>query len=334
MHNSMRWVGYFLILLTAGSVAAATPESEQGDTLAAAASSPGMPTFRSLDPPPELGTGAGPVFYPLDINNVGHIAGWFVTEPPNGQSSGYLTINRLSVRIEPSDPENPDLGSFISTGIGDKGVVVGTAGPNYVQFTYSWIYADGVFKKLPVPQASVLGNWFVKKINTRGEIVGNYQDQLEGHADQLHAVLLKNGTFTNIDYPSNERLNTAANDINDRGDIVGHFALSDVGFGTGFIRSVKGRYTAFKVPNALSTSANGINNQGHVVGNYLDESFNNHGFLMIGGRVTTIDIPGSIYTTVNGINDSDLIVGNYQMPYDANDPNPHAFIGDALSFRH
>jgi hypothetical protein len=85
----------------------------------------------------------------------------------------------------------------------------------------------------------------------------------------------------------------------------------------GFLFNLNGgTYTTFDDPLGYSlgisgTFGFGINDMGQVVGSYLDNIFNNHGFLYSGGVYTTLDVPLAEFTTATGINGSGQIVGYY-----------------------
>jgi hypothetical protein len=75
---------------------------------------------------------------------------------------------------------------------------------------------NGVFTTIDVPGA-VRTQPFV--INTRGQMVGAYQDA----KGTPHGVLVDKGVFTPIDPPG--AFQTTAVDMNDRGQIVGFFRV-------------------------------------------------------------------------------------------------------------
>jgi probable HAF family extracellular repeat protein len=132
-----------------------------------------------------------------------------------------------------------------------------------------------------------------------------------------------NGSFTNITGVPGL---TAANGINDAGQIVGD------AIGGSFILS-GGVYTQLVFPGATFTSARSINNAGQVVGTY---SYPGepivHGFLYTNGAFVTLDDPwagayGSTYPW--GINDAGEIVGSSRM-YPSS--NGHGFLYNAGTF--
>jgi uncharacterized membrane protein len=114
-----------------------------------------------------------------------------------------------------------------------------------------------------------------------------------------------NWTFTSIDFPGASL--TVAYDINEDGNIVGHYRNS-TGF-HGYLLS-EGQFTTIDFPGALQTRAYGINSKGNIVGLYLD-SIGYHGFLLQGSAFTSIDFPDSTYTEAWDINSRGDITGDY-----------------------
>jgi probable HAF family extracellular repeat protein len=102
---------------------------------------------------------------------------------------------------------------------------------------------------------------------------------------------------------------TAANGINDAGQIVGYVVDAN-GVHHAFLLS-GGSYTTFDVPGSTQTYATGINNAGQIVGFYSSPDGINHGFLLSGGNYTTLDVPGANGTYAEGINSAGQVVGGY-----------------------
>src|SRR5215472_18395922 len=79
------------------------------------------------------------------------------------------------------------------------------------------------FVKIDVPGASSTGSSAPNlrlKINPESEIVGGHLDA----AGKVHGFLLKDDTFTTIDYPG--ATFTTLNAINPQGDIVGNYVVA------------------------------------------------------------------------------------------------------------
>lgn len=79
---------------------------------------------------------------------------------------------------------------------------------------------------------------------------------------------------------------------------------------TSSLAFAQGTYSQIDVPGAIGTFAQGINTAGDIVGNYMDATYDIHGFLLSGGVFTTIDYPGVLYTYLQGINDVDKLWGS------------------------
>jgi probable HAF family extracellular repeat protein len=135
-------------------------------------------------------------------------------------------------------------------------------------------------------------------INNEGKIVGSYQD-----ASGYHGFVYSNGKYTTLNVPLAPY--TYAEDINDKGEIVGY------GGAYGFLYS-GGKYTTLSDPQGRFTQAYGINNKGQIVGEFLDSVGFRHGFLYSNGKYTTLDVPLAINGTfARGINNEGQIVGFY-----------------------
>ena len=201
-------------------------------------------------------------------------------------------------------------------GINNVGQIVGSFGNrdcNIIPVLTDGFLLDtttNTFTPLNFPGASSAGCppgnvSFPSGINDAGQIVGT----LGGHG-----FLRDAGTFIMIDVPG--AISTAANGINNRGQIVGAFQDAS-GVSHGFLQD-GGTFLTLDVPGAVSTVANGINNGSKIVGTFQDASgvangvF--HGFLWDAGTFTTFDIPESISTMANGINNRGQIVGSFLIP--------------------
>ena len=91
------------------------------------------------------------------------------------------------------------------------------------------------------------------------------------------AALAASYTFTTVDVSFPGTLDTSANGINKKGQIVGRYIDSDEK-GHGFLYD-GGVFSTIDVPNATLTQANGINKEGQIVGVYADSDEKSHGFL-------------------------------------------------------
>ncbi len=131
-----------------------------------------------------------------------------------------------------------------------------------------------------------------------------------------HGYILKRGTYKTIDVPFSGATYTAAEGINNLGDVVGsYFDLNGSSHGFTLKRGVF-RSLDFPGPDVIDTEANAINDYGTIVGSYYDLNSNqNRGFVFSRGKFTSIDAPFSnaCCTRAQGINDRGEIVGDYIM---------------------
>jgi YVTN family beta-propeller protein len=160
------------------------------------------------------------------------------------------------------------------------------------------------FVKVNYPGASYTGLY---GINNHDVAVGSYL-LADG---SIHAFMLSQGTYTNIDVPSG--LDSFAFGINDNGDVVGSYfdlvALKDRGF-----LLTAGKYAAIDFPGAANTFVRGINNLGEITGFYGTPGAppgQYHGFELIAGVFTTVDCPCGSTSLLYNISNSGTIVGEY-----------------------
>jgi hypothetical protein len=122
--------------------------------------------------------------------------------------------------------------------------------------------------------------------------------------------------------------------INDIGEVVGNYVNKNDHHQHGFLRSSKGDFTTFDLPNSAFTMGEGINNAGTIVGYYADQvtPFVEHdqGFVLEKGVFTTVDVPDpsdpsgkAQQTAIQSINAKGEIVGSY----DDSKGVEHGFLG-------
>jgi probable HAF family extracellular repeat protein len=139
-------------------------------------------------------------------------------------------------------------------------------------------------------------------------------------------LLDKKGTFNMFAVPG-DVVETVLSDLNNRGQFVGGYVLSDQ-TGQGFLME-DGVLSPIDVPGALATFPLHINAKGQIVGIYSEVSETSplilplRGFLLSDGVYTTIDAPGASSTLAFGINNRGKIVGSF---FDADDQPPHGFL--------
>jgi hypothetical protein len=99
---------------------------------------------------------------------------------------------------------------------------------------------------------------FLNRINTRGDIVGNYFD-----GTRWDGFLRRGEDYHRISYPESDE--TVANGINERGDVVGAY------FGASGIRAYlysNGEYRTLAAPAGYHTRAYDISSNGVIAGSY------------------------------------------------------------------
>ena len=127
-----------------------------------------------------------------------------------------------------------------------------------------------------------------------------------------------NYRFVKIDFPNS--IETLANGINARGDIVGRYADAD-GVFHGFLLR-KGVFSTIDFPGSSFTAAFTLNARGDIAGHFLDANGMNHGFLLSDGKFIQIDFPVAVATEAHGISNAGDVVGVYFDPAG----NNHGFL--------
>src|SRR2546421_135605 len=139
-------------------------------------------------------------------------------------------------------------------------------------------------------------------------------------------------TFTTIDNPAATTGTTLAFDINNVGQIVGHFNDRSAVGNHGFLRNTDGTFITLDVPLATRTFAEGINDAGQVVG-FFEEAGGAHGFLYSGGAsgtYTTFNNPLAVtITDARAINNTGQIVRQFR---DASDRRPRHLLSGGTFF--
>jgi probable HAF family extracellular repeat protein len=124
------------------------------------------------------------------------------------------------------------------------------------------------------------------------------------------AADLAQAAFTFRNYLVPGASSSAANGVNDSGQIVGHYG-DNTGV-HGYTYGLNGEpFVTFDFPGAVFTAGDGINASGEVDGEYIDTSGYWHGFTRLAGVFQSVDYPGASATQALGINDAGDVVGNY-----------------------
>lgn len=114
-------------------------------------------------------------------------------------------------------------------------------------------------------------------VNPSGAVVGFYRDTV---GELRHGYLLKNGTYTTIDFPG-ALYGTFPGGGNPENDIVGlyNFISSCTADCNHAFLLHNGVFTSFDYPGATFTEGTGINPGGVIVGVFQDSSGGIHGFV-------------------------------------------------------
>lgn len=195
-------------------------------------------------------------------------------------------------------------------GINNAGDIVGYALGDYPSTFRGFLLSEGNWTWIDFPGCEGYpGDSYFTGINDVGDIVGYYHD-----CPESGGYLLRDGTFTRIDFPG--AVSSRPQDINNAGQIVGHYYDDYLAYARGFLLS-GGSFTTIDVPGAATTWPYGINDAGEIVGTYATRhgsgpstEWSYHGFLLSGGSFTTVNFPGYDDALVHGINNAGQIVGH------------------------
>ncbi len=141
-------------------------------------------------------------------------------------------------------------------------------------------------------------------LNDHGEAVGNYS--LAGQV--RHAFKYSRGRFEALD-PTGVlgTHESAANQINNRGDITGWYTD---GTRHGYVLR-DGVVHTVDYPGATYTQVNGVSDTGIVFGHFRNGSQPFHGFILKDEVFTQIDFPGAVNTYPYYVNTRGDVSGNY-----------------------
>jgi uncharacterized membrane protein len=157
--------------------------------------------FRTFDIPGSTSTAA------YEINNRGEIVGNY-TDGNDVQHGYILAKGRVTTIDHPRATDAPNLTATRVVGINDRGQLVGSYGDDR-GIIRAWAWKRGRFITIH-PRFGLQSE--ASQIDNHGRIVGRYIDP------DLRSFLLERGKYTRIDVPN--RCDTAALDINDRGQIL------------------------------------------------------------------------------------------------------------------
>jgi len=195
----------------------------------------------------------------LGLNDSGDIVGTYL------DSSGeFHAYEKVGAKFSDIDVTLAGANNTTAYGINNAGGVVGSY-EDASGLSHGFTLVGGTYTSIDYPGAIQTA---ASGINSSGEIVGEYGDD-----SGWHGFLLSGGTYTSFDF-SGGATETWANAINDSGNIVGFYCLTeecvgDLSGAQGFLLS-GGTFTTIAVPGEVYTQALGINNKGQIVGFYQD----------------------------------------------------------------
>jgi probable HAF family extracellular repeat protein len=234
------------------------------------------------------------------INDAGSIVGDIILGdgPPEGflfkgSRTNLFSINGATQTL-PAD-------------INNLGQVVGSY-TDAQQLTHGFLHDATGFHTIDYPGQTENPSTGVSGINDQGTIVGGF-GIFFGAGSGSEGFVLQNGQFTEIAFPG--AVITAANSINNQGEIVGDYAIlgsDNVPVFHGFYRK-DGQLTSVDYPGATGTSLNGTNDAGISVGIYEDETGIPHPFAFKDGQFFAISLPTNDTIQIYGVNNKNQIVG-------------------------
>ena len=233
-------------------------------------------------------------------------------DPPDGS----LLLERGRFRSLPDVP-----GSVVTTHLrnNNRGQTVGAYGeldPDGTPRSRGFLMRGRDVTRIDVPGALVtlpLG------INDRGQVVGSWVGRdatvnpATGELNPGHGFVWDRGHVRTFDIPG--ATNTAAYEINNRGQIVGNYTDGN-GVQHGYVLH-DGEVTtidhprASDTPNLTGTRVVGIDDRGRLVGGYGDDAGLIHAWAWTDGRFTDVAPPGGLQVEASEIDNRGRIVGRY-----------------------
>jgi probable HAF family extracellular repeat protein len=196
------------------------------------------------------------------INDKNWVVGWY--NDAAGLTHGFLFKNGAVTTL---DPPGSTLTNAWS--VNNAGGIVGT----YVDSTgvfRGFILRNGQYTTYNAPNGATLTE--LTGLNNLNQMTGIYFDA----SSVQHGFTLVGQTFTDVTFPGQGVVVTAADRINDSGDLVGLWGTNTAGPFKGYLR-VGTQYTSVVFPGSTETRCRGINNAGLITGRYTDTSGFIHG---------------------------------------------------------
>jgi hypothetical protein len=235
--------------------------------------------------------------------------------PQAGSRDGGLLLDRGVLR---KLPDVPGALSTVHIRNNNRGDIVGsyTVEEAGTMRSRGFLLREGRFSRIEVPGAFItvpLG------INDRGQVVGGWVgpdatvDSATGEYGPTHGFVWEQGRVTKFDVPGST--DTSAYEINNRGEIVGHFSDAD-GAQHAYIQRAGGvtvldHPDATEAPGMTGTRGVGIDDRGRIVGSYGDDAGTLRAYRWADGEFTTIHPRGALNSEASQIDDRGRIAGRY-----------------------
>jgi uncharacterized membrane protein len=186
------------------------------------------------------------------VNDFGDVVGAYLDD--DGNEQGFLLKKDTLTTIDVPYPGS--VGTQLNA-ISNTGIIIG-AWVDSAFTVHGFVYERGNFAHLDYPGAL---DTYPFGINSRGDVVGNWDTD---QSTVGHGFLFSKGQIVSLDDPDAVPEGTAANGINDRGQIVGSYIGQD-GNSHGFLAEGI-TFATLDCPGAFRTTPWGINSAGQIAG--------------------------------------------------------------------
>jgi hypothetical protein len=235
---------------------------------------------------------------------------------PGDLPDGSLLLERGRFRSLPDVPGAVETTHLRNNNRGQTVGAYGELDPDGAPRSRGFLMRGRDFTRIDVPGALVtlpLG------INDRGQVVGSWVGRdatvnpATGELNPGHGFVWDRGRVRTFDVPG--ATNTAAYEINNRGQIVGNYTDGN-GVQHGYVLH-DGKVTsidhprASDTPNLTGTRVVGIDDRGRLVGGYGDDAGSIHAWAWTDGRFTDVTPPGGLQAEASEIDNRGRIVGRY-----------------------
>lgn len=252
---------------------------------------------------------------PRNINDAGDIVGHYML---GGELQGYVYSDGLFQSLD-----YPGAYFTAPSDINNNGEIVGSFIGGAPDFEYGggFLLSAGVYTEIRIPGAILTRP---SGINDAGDIVGDYVTAAEV-GTQNHGFVYSNGVFYTFDFPGAGWPGTVASDINNQGQIVGHWYDQ---FGMhGFLAA----FTTAGAPPVAEADFAAVEKRGAVSGNVLANDHDPDGDPLVVSAVAG----GALGQTLTGTYGSLLLNadGSYAYAASKNAPAPqHGLAQDRFTY--